>query len=270
MENGLRRALERGELALSYQPQIRIRDKKIVGAEALVIWNSQGQGVISPEDFIPLAEETGLIIPIGEWILRTACLQAYEIYQQGFTDFVMAVNISARQFQHPGFIQFIVQVLKETKLSAANLELEITETLVMTDAEKNISTMNKLHAIGPQLSIDDFGTGYSSLSYLKRFPINKLKVDQSFVRNMTSNSNDASITKTVILLGQSLNLTVIAEGVETHEQLALLEQYGCDEVQGYLYSKPLNKDKLGQFLNAPTRMLPLPEQSNTAQLSRLV
>ncbi|HUX90395.1 MAG TPA: bifunctional diguanylate cyclase/phosphodiesterase [Gallionellaceae bacterium] len=251
MENGLRRALERNELVLLYQPQINVASNAIIGAEALLRWNRDGQGFVSPADFIPLAEETGLIIPIGEWVLRTACHQAQAIHQLGHTDFVMAVNISARQFQHPGFTQLVALVLQETGLSPTRLELEITESLAMHDAEKSIATMVALRTIGIQLSIDDFGTGYSSLSYLKRFPINKLKVDQSFVRNMCSNANDASIAKSVILLGQSLNLTVIAEGVETHEQLALLKQYGCDEVQGYLFSKPVHKDSLEQFISKP-------------------
>lgn len=248
MEDGLRRALERDELVLLYQPQIQVEGKKIIGAEALIRWNRDGKGFVSPVDFIPLAEETGLIIPIGEWVLRTACYQAKAIHQQGYPDFIMAVNISARQFQHPGFIQLVAQILKETDLPPTRLELEITESLVMNNAEKSIATMNELHDIGILLSIDDFGTGYSSLSYLKRFPINKLKVDQSFVRNMTTNANDASITNTVIHLGQSLNLIVIAEGVETQEQLAMLEQYGCDEIQGYLFSKPIPKESLEKFI----------------------
>ncbi|MFA6902218.1 MAG: bifunctional diguanylate cyclase/phosphodiesterase [Gallionellaceae bacterium] len=251
MESGLRRALERNELVLLYQPQIDISSKNIIGAEALIRWNRDGKGFVSPLDFIPLAEETGLIIPIGEWVLRTACHQAQTIHQQGYADFIIAVNISARQFQHPGFIKLVADVLKETGLPPTRLELEITESLAMHDAEKSIATMNELRALGIQLSIDDFGTGYSSLSYLKRFPINKLKVDQSFVRNMTSNANDASIARTVILLGQSLNLTVIAEGVETEEQLALLQQYNCDEVQGYLFSRPIAKESLEQFISKP-------------------
>ena len=255
MEGGLRRAQDRNELVLLYQPQIQIGSNKIIGAEALVRWNRDGMGFVSPADFIPLAEETGIIISMGEWILRTACHQAVAIHQQGFTDFVMAVNISARQFQHPDFIKMVAQILQETQLAPNRLELEITESLAMTAAEKNIATMVELREIGIQLSIDDFGTGYSSLSYLKRFPINKLKVDQSFVRNMTSNSNDASITKTVILLGQSLNFTVIAEGVETIEQLILLEQYGCDEVQGYLFSKPIPKESLEKFIQQPVAIL---------------
>lgn len=248
MENSLRRALDKNEFVLLYQPQLNIKSRRVIGAEALIRWNRDGQGFVSPVDFIPLAEETGLIISIGEWVLRTACSQAQSIYLNGRTDFVMAVNISARQFQHPGFTQLVAQALKETNLNPALLELEITESLAMHDAEKSIATLVELRALGLQLSIDDFGTGYSSLSYLKRFPLNKLKVDQSFIRNMSTNANDASIAKSVILLGQSLNLTVIAEGVETEEQLATLEQYQCDEVQGYLFSKPISREKLEQFL----------------------
>jgi diguanylate cyclase (GGDEF)-like protein len=248
MESALQRALERNELVLLYQPQIQIGSLKVIGAEALVRWNRDGQGFISPAEFIPLAEESGLIIPIGEWVLRTACIQAQALHQQGFADFIMAVNISARQFQHPGFTQLVSQILNETGVAPTRLELEITESLAMHDAEKNIATMKALREIGIQLSIDDFGTGYSSLSYLKRFPINKLKVDQSFIRNLSNNANDASITKTVILLGHSLNLTVIAEGVETNEQLAILEEYGCDEIQGYLFSKPISKENLEEFV----------------------
>ena len=248
MEDGLRRALERDEFVLLYQPQIQVEGKKLIGAEALIRWNRDGKGFVSPVDFIPLAEETGLIIPIGEWVLRTACYQAKAIHQQGYPDFIMAVNISARQFQHPGFIQLVAQILNETDLPPTRLELEITESLVMNNAEKSIATMNELSALGILLSIDDFGTGYSSLSYLKRFPINKLKVDQSFVRNMTTNPDDASIANTVIHLGQSLNLIVIAEGVETQEQLTMLEQYGCDEIQGYFFSKPIPKESLEKFI----------------------
>jgi EAL domain-containing protein (putative c-di-GMP-specific phosphodiesterase class I) len=177
-------------------------------------------------------------------------LQAKSWHDAGFSELIMAVNISARQFQHPEFTELVAAVLKETGLDPHCLELEITESVAMHDAEKTIATLNNLRALNLQLSIDDFGTGYSSLSYLKRFPINKLKVDQSFVRNMTTDANDASITKSVILLGQSLNLSVIAEGVETAEQLALLKQYGCDEVQGYYFSRPVPQNELAQLLSA--------------------
>ena len=250
LENGLRHALERNELTLHYQPQVMIASNKILGVEALLRWRRDGQTSISPAEFIPLAEESGLIIPIGEWVLRTACLQVKCWHDAGFGDLIMAVNISARQFQHPEFTGLVAAVLKETGINPRYLELEITESVVMHDAEKTIATLNNLRALGLQLSIDDFGTGYSSLSYLKRFPINKLKVDQSFVRNMTTDSNDASITKSVILLGQSLGLSVIAEGVETAEQLALLKQLGCDEVQGYFFSKPVPQNELEHLLRA--------------------
>ena len=256
LENGLRHALERNELTLHYQPQIAIANNRIVGVEALLRWRRDGQTSVSPAEFIPLAEESGLIIGIGEWVLRTACLQAKRWHDAGFSDLIMAVNISARQFQHPEFTELVSAVLKETGLDPRYLELEITESVTMHDAEKTIATLNNLRALNLQLSIDDFGTGYSSLSYLKRFPINKLKVDQSFVRNMTTDPNDASITKSVILLGQSLNLSVIAEGVETAAQLALLKQFGCDEVQGYFFSKPVSADDLERLLHAnPERVI---------------
>ena len=256
LENGLRHALARNELALHYQPQIAIAGNRILGVEALLRWRRDAHTSISPAEFIPLAEESGLIIPIGEWVLRTACLQAKCWHDAGFDDMVMAVNISARQFQHPEFTELVAAVLKETKLDPRYLELEITESVAMHDAEKTIATLNNLRALNLQLSIDDFGTGYSSLSYLKRFPINKLKVDQSFIRNMTTDTNDASITKSVILLGQSLNLSVIAEGVETAEQLALLKQFGCDEIQGYFFSRPIPEHELESLLRSnPERMI---------------
>ena len=248
MENGLRHALERKELALHYQPQVEISGNKVLGVEALLRWRRDGQTSISPAEFIPLAEESGLIISIGEWVLRTACLQAKAWHDGGIGKLIMAVNISARQFQHPEFIALVAAVLGETGLDPHYLELEITESVAMHDAEKTIATLNALRALNIQLSIDDFGTGYSSLSYLKRFPLSKLKVDQSFVRNMTTDPNDAAIAKAIILLGQSLNLSVIAEGVETAEQLALLQQMGCDEVQGYFFSKPIPNGDLEQFL----------------------
>ncbi len=250
LENGLRHALERNELTLHYQPQVAIASSRILGVEALLRWHRDGQTFISPAEFIPLAEEVGLIIPIGEWVLRTACLQAKLWHDAGFSDLIMAVNISARQFQHPEFTELVAAVIRESGINPRYLELEITESVTMHDAEKTIATLNSLRALNLQLSIDDFGTGYSSLSYLKRFPINKLKVDQSFVRNMTTDPNDASITKSVILLGQSLNLNVIAEGVETAEQLALLKQYGCDEVQGYFFSKPVPHNELERLLTS--------------------
>ncbi len=249
LENELRYALERNELELHYQPQVVIANNQINGVEALLRWRRDGQNFSSPAEFIPIAEESGLIIPIGEWILRTACLQAKAWQTAGFNHITMAVNISARQFQHPEFTRIVATTLQQTGLEPQFLELEITESVAMHDAEKTIATLIELRNLGLQLSIDDFGTGYSSLSYLKRFPISKLKVDQSFVRNMVSDANDAAITKTVILLGQSLNLKVIAEGVETAEQLALLKQFDCDEVQGYFFSRPVPSADLAKLLS---------------------
>lgn len=256
LETGLRRAIELNELTLHYQPQIAIASNRIIGVEALLRWRRDGQTFISPGEFIPLAEECGLIIPIGEWVLRTACMQARLWQAAGFDDLIVAVNISARQFQHPKFTELVSGIIQETGIDPRYLELEITESVAMFDAEKTIATLNHLRALNLQLSIDDFGTGYSSLSYLKRFPINKLKVDQSFVRNMTTDANDASITKSIILLGQSLNLSVIAEGVETAAQLVKLKQFGCDEVQGYFFSKPVPPNELECLLAAnPDRVM---------------
>lgn len=253
MEQGLRRALERNELLLHYQPQVNLKSGEIVGAEALIRWQNPERGMVSPMQFIPLAEETGLIVPIGAWVLRTACLQAKTWLDQG-NDLVMAVNISARQFQHPGFIDLVEEILAETGLPAKNLELEITESVAMHDAERTTATLHALRQVGILLSIDDFGTGFSSLAYLRRFPLSKLKVDQSFVRNLSVNEYDATIAHTVILLGHSLQLTVIAEGVETKEQLDVLRRLGCEEMQGYYFSHPVPAAELSALLKEGRRL----------------
>ncbi|MBI5753191.1 MAG: GGDEF domain-containing protein [Hydrogenophilales bacterium] len=253
MEQGLRRALERNELLLHYQPQVNLKSGEIIGAEALIRWQNPERGLIPPMQFIPLAEETGLIVPIGAWVLRTACLQAKTWLDLG-NDLVMAVNISARQFQHPGFIDLVEEVLAETGLPAQHLELEITESVAMHDAERTTATLHALRQIGIQLSIDDFGTGFSSLAYLRRFPLSKLKVDQSFVRNLSVNEYDATIAHTVILLGHSLQLTVIAEGVETKEQLDVLRRLGCEEMQGYYFSRPVPAADLSALLKEGRRL----------------
>jgi len=253
MEQGLRRALERNELLLHYQPQVNLLSGEIIGAEALIRWQNPERGLVSPMQFIPLAEETGLIVPIGAWVLRTACLQAKSWLDHG-NDLVMAVNISARQFQHPGFIDLVEEILAETGLPAKNLELEITESVAMHDAERTTATLQALRQVGIQLSIDDFGTGFSSLAYLRRFPLSKLKVDQSFVRNLSVNEYDATIAHTVILLGHSLQLTVIAEGVETKEQLDVLRRLGCEEMQGYYFSRPVPAADLSTLLKEGRRL----------------
>jgi diguanylate cyclase (GGDEF)-like protein len=238
MEQGLRRAMAREELILHYQPQVDLHSGEVIGVEALIRWNSPERGLVPPMQFIPLAEETGLIIPMGAWVLRTACLQAMHWRDHGHP-LVMAVNISARQFQHPGFIDLVEEVLRETGLPARYLELEITESVAMHDASRTTATLHALRHLGIQLSIDDFGTGFSSLAYLRRFPLDKLKIDQSFVRNLGTDEHDATIAHTVILLGQSLKLRVIAEGVETLEQLTILRRLGCQEMQGYYFSRPV-------------------------------
>lgn len=253
MEQGLRRALERNELLLHYQPQVNLTTGEVIGAEALIRWQHAERGMVSPMQFIPLAEETGLILPIGAWVLRTACLQAKTWLDQG-NDLVMAVNISARQFQHPGFIDSVEEILWETGLPAHHLELEITESVAMHDAERTTATLHALREVGIQLSIDDFGTGFSSLAYLRRFPLSKLKVDQSFVRNLSVDEHDATIAHTVILLGHSLKLKVIAEGVETREQIDILRRLGCEEMQGYYFSRPVPAAEISALLKEGRRL----------------
>lgn len=246
LEGELRHAVDRDELRLYFQPQALLSNQQVIGVECLVRWQHQGQ-LVPPIEFIPLAEESGLIIPIGEWILRTAGQQAKAWQEQGMP-LVVAVNISARQFQHPHFLALLRQVLHETQVDPQYIELEITEGVVMQDADHTIALLHQLRALGLMLSIDDFGTGYSSLSYLKRFPLNKLKIDQSFIRHLESNSGDAAIVEAIIRLGHSLGLTVIAEGVETAEHVAILKALGCDELQGYYFSRPLKQSDAQLFL----------------------
>ena len=253
LEQGLRRAMTREELLLHYQPQVDLHSGNIIGVEALIRWNSPERGLIPPMQFIPLAEETGLIVPIGAWVLRTACRQA-KLWLSRDNPLVMAVNISARQFQHPGFIDLVEEILRETGLPAQYLELEITESVAMHDAERTTATLHALRQLGIQLSIDDFGTGFSSLAYLRRFPLDKLKIDQSFVRNLSTDEHDATIAHTVILLGQSLKLTVIAEGVETLEQLTILRRLGCQEMQGYYFSRPVLATDIDLMLHEGRRL----------------
>jgi diguanylate cyclase (GGDEF)-like protein/PAS domain S-box-containing protein len=248
LEAQLRRALERGEFALHYQPKIDLRSGEICGLEALIRWRHPDEGLIAPGRFIGLAEETGLIVPIGDWALRTGCAQVRAWNEEGLPPILLSVNISARQFKRRDLAQTVSRVLGETGLSAPQLELELTESLVMENAEEFIQTLNALKELGISLSVDDFGTGYSSLSYLKRFPVDRLKIDQSFVRGIGTDPDDAAIARAVIQLGHSLDLRVTAEGVETMEQLKFLREHDCDEVQGYLFSHPLSVDKIAELL----------------------
>jgi EAL domain-containing protein (putative c-di-GMP-specific phosphodiesterase class I) len=238
MEADLRHALAMGEFELHYQPRVQLGSGRATSVEALIRWRRGEQGLTMPAEFIPLAEETGLIIPIGEWVLRTACLQMRHWAESGHSDMRVAVNLSPRQFKQADLVSTIEKILKETGADARHLELEITESVAMHDPESSRRCLEALSALGITLAIDDFGTGYSSLAYLKRFPIDHLKIDQSFVQGVTDDEDDAKIVRSIIALGKSLGLTVTAEGVETEAQRAFLRAEGCDEMQGYLHSRP--------------------------------
>jgi diguanylate cyclase (GGDEF)-like protein/PAS domain S-box-containing protein len=246
----LRHALERNQLSLHYQPQLSLHDQRIVGAEALLRWQHPELGPISPAEFIPVAEDSGMILPIGEWVLRQAAQQAKLWMDAGYDPLIMAVNLSAIQFRHPDLPDMVTRVLNEVGLAPEYLELELTEGVAMYDPLAAIAMMNKLHDLGIRMSIDDFGTGYSSLSYLKKFKVYKLKIDQSFVRDISTDPEDKAIVSAVISMARSLGLQTIAEGVETIEQMTYLREQGCDEVQGYFYSRPLPAAELEQYLKA--------------------
>jgi len=248
LESNLRRALEKEELSLVYQPQIDTRTGLMTGVEALLRWNHPETGAISPGKFIPIAEETGLIIPIGEWVLRSACRQARSWIDAGFTSLCVAVNISGCQFKQGNLANLVRQVLEETGLDPANLELELTESILMDNAESAVNMLKELKTLGVNLAIDDFGTGYSSLTYLKHFPIDRLKIDQMFIRNITTDANDASISKAIIAMAHSLRMDVIAEGVETKEQKEFLAAHDCFEMQGYYLCRPVSAEKICHML----------------------
>ena len=244
LEVGLRKALQNNELYLLYQPQIDVRSAEIVGVEALVRWRHPERGIISPNEFIPLAEETGLIVPIGEWVLRTACTQARAWQRQTQRSLRMAVNLSAKQFKDENLTQIVMSALHDTGLEPKLLELELTEGTLMDDARATMVTLDQLRAIGVYLSIDDFGTGYSSMNYLKRFDVRALKIDKSFICGLPQDSENAAITRAIIAMAHGLKMAVVAEGVETDEQLVLLEQYGCDMVQGFYLGHPSPQDSI--------------------------
>ncbi|MBF0297065.1 MAG: EAL domain-containing protein [Magnetococcales bacterium] len=258
LEDELKKAIAGNELLLHYQPKFDLAGNRVVGMESLVRWQKPGAGLISPARFIPLAEETGLILPMGEWILENSCRQSVAWNQGGQCHFQVAVNLSARQFQQPELIARVQETLWRTALPPECLELEITESMLMGNIEESITIMKNLREIGVSLAMDDFGTGYSSLNYLKRFPVNTLKIDQSFVRDLTRDSSDAAIVRAIIGLARTLGLKVVAEGVENAEQLEFLREHGCHQVQGYFLAKPLPGDAFARFVGVtnphPTSM----------------
>lgn len=255
IESLMRGGLERNEFEVYFQPQVDLKSGKLYSAEALLRWNSPELGFVPPDAFIYIAEETGFIVPLGEWVLKTSCLQAVEWIKQGFSISQVAVNISALQFIRSDFTDMVRRILGETGLDPACLELEITESLLASDTKLAVETLRKLKKIGVQLSIDDFGTGYSSLSQLKHFPIDRLKLDQSFVQGITSSEEDAAITRAVIAMSKGMKVKLLAEGVETIEQLEFLKQHNCEEIQGYYISKPMPANELTEKMDELTARL---------------
>ncbi|WP_207281117.1 bifunctional diguanylate cyclase/phosphodiesterase [Pseudomonas sp. FW300-N2F2] len=248
IESGLRLALQRKEFVLHYQPKLDLGSGKVVGVEALVRWNRPEHGLVYPGDFIPVAEDSGLIVPLSQWVLQEACQQACRWQAQGMRPLCLSVNISAIDFRQRGFVEGITRTLKETGLDPTQLELEITESVLMQNIDTTVAILKAIKQQGIRLAIDDFGTGYSSLSYLQKFPVDVLKIDQSFVGDLSIDSNDAKLVSTIISLGKSLNLHIIAEGVETLEQLEFLKKHHCEEVQGYYFSKAVEPQAFADWM----------------------
>jgi diguanylate cyclase (GGDEF)-like protein/PAS domain S-box-containing protein len=269
IEEGLRRALERNEFALHYQPKVNFRTGAITGAEALLRWTHPTRGLVSPAQFIPVAEDCGLILPIGNWVLRQACEQARAWVDAGLPPTTMAVNVSAKEFRDENFLQGLFSILSETGLDPRSLELELTESVLMKHSESAAQILGTLRRSGIQVAVDDFGTGYSSLSYLRKFPIDALKIDQSFVAQITTAGDDASIVIAVISMARSLKLRVVAEGVETLEQLNFLRAHECDEAQGYFFSRPLPPRQFASLLRTgiPMSMAPPSTEGTGAETS---
>jgi diguanylate cyclase (GGDEF)-like protein len=253
LHNELHRALEAGELQLHYQPQVRLKTGELVGFEALLRWKHKTLGWVSPAEFIPVAEESGVIVKIGEWVMETAALQAAQWLERGHTNFRMAVNLSVRQFVAGNLTESVQRVLADTGLPAHMLELEVTESLALHSVSTTLSTLHACKALGVKLAMDDFGTGYSSLSYLKRYPLDALKIDQAFVRNVTRDAGDAAITRAIVAMAHSFGMSVIAEGVETMDQLDFLSSLNCEDFQGYLFSKPVPPEEAEKCFGGFTR-----------------
>jgi diguanylate cyclase (GGDEF)-like protein len=250
LQEELRNAILRSEFVLLYQPQVDLRTGRIFALEALIRWRHPTLGMTAPAKFIPIAEETGLIVPIGDWALREACRRNKAWQEAGLPPMTICVNVSARQFMERNWVGRVADALRDSGLEARYLELELTESLIMQDAEQAVETMKELQRLGVQLSIDDFGTGYSSLSALKRFPVGRLKIDKSFIDNLPDDENDKAVVSAVISLGQKLKLQIIAEGVETEAQAAFLRENNCDEMQGYFFSKPLPASDIEEMIRA--------------------
>lgn len=248
LENNLRRAINNNEFVLHYQPLVCLENGLIIGVEALIRWMHPDLGMIMPDRFIHVAEETGLINRIGDWVLGEACRQAQAWCNAGLPSLSVAVNVAPVQFRQAGFVEEVAGALAASGLEAGRLELEVTERTVMHDADVNLGTLSALHRMGVELSLDDFGTGYSSLAYLKKFPVGKLKIDRSFINDLETDADDRAIASTIVSMGRNLRLTVLAEGVETAEQLALLRKMGCDMAQGYYFSRPLPADEIADML----------------------
>jgi diguanylate cyclase (GGDEF)-like protein len=248
LETELRGALDRDEFVLHYQPKINLVDGTLSGLEALIRWQSPDRGLVSPGEFIPVLEEAGLIFAVGEWVIASVCAQISRWQLAGLAVQPVAVNVSARQFRNQHFEELIDRSLATSAIAPQLLELELTESILMSDSESAVETLRKIKARGIRLALDDFGTGYSSLSYLKRFPLDSLKIDRSFIRDVTTNSDDASIVLAIINLARSLDLEVTAEGVETREQLSFLRYHGCDEAQGYLIARPMPLEAMTRVL----------------------
>ncbi|MGQ0545173.1 MAG: putative bifunctional diguanylate cyclase/phosphodiesterase, partial [Betaproteobacteria bacterium] len=255
LEGALRRAIERDEFLLHYQQKVDLKAGAIIGAEALVRWLHPEWGLVRPARFISLAEETGVIVPLGEWVLREACRQARAWLDQGLRPGVVSVNLSARQFRQQDLVRVVSRVLEETRLEPAHLEMELTESMVMHNVDAAIATLQGLKSLGVRLSVDDFGTGYSSLSYLKDLPIDALKIDRSFVRDIGAGSEEGEgvLAQAIISLGHNLHLKVVAEGVETDAQVRFLKRHGCDEVQGFLYGEPIAPEAHARLLESAGR-----------------
>jgi EAL domain-containing protein (putative c-di-GMP-specific phosphodiesterase class I) len=265
LENGLHQAMEQKQFVLFYQPVVDLKTGAVTGVEALLRWRHPELGMVSPGDFIPLAEETGLIVPIGRWVLETACIQAREWEKRGRPPVRLAVNISGRQFNQPRFVDMVEGILKETGFAPDRLELEITESVLMENIEKTSRILADIKGLGIRLAIDDFGTGYSSLGYLKRFPIDTLKIDRSFIREVTTDANDRAITNAVIALAGTMNLEVVAEGIETADQLRFLQESGCRLGQGFLFSRPRPSAEAEELLAWRYALPPEPQDGAETQ-----